>query len=98
MASPTLPKPWTATLAPAMSRPMPARGVTRSCRRTPWPVASERPTDPPSESGLPVTTPGTEYPLCIETVSMIQAITWAFVPTSGAGMSESGPMTARSRS
>ena len=38
-----------------------------------------------------MTTPGTGYPLCIDTVSMIQAITWAFVPTSGAGMSESGP-------
>ena len=40
--------------------------------------------------GLPVTTPGTEKPRCIETVSMIQAIVWAFVPTSGAGMSRVG--------
>ena len=43
------------------------------------------------DSGLPVTTPGTEWPLCIEIVSMNQAMTWALVPTSGAGMSRSGP-------
>jgi hypothetical protein len=54
--------------------------------------ASARPTEPPIAVGLPVTTPGTEKPRCIDTVSMIQAIVWALVPTSGAGMSESGPM------
>jgi len=40
-----------------------------------------------------VTTPSTEYPLFIENVSKIQAITLASVPTSGAGMSFSGPIS-----
>ena len=42
--------------------------------------------------GLPVTTPSTEWPLFIEYVSNIQAITRPSVPTSGAGMSTSGPI------
>ena len=44
-------------------------------------------------SGLPVTTPSTEWPLFIEYVSKIQAITRPSVPTSGAGMSFSGPIS-----
>ena len=56
-------------------------------------VASSRPSEPPTESGFPVTTPSTECPLFIEYVSKIQAITRASVPTSGAGMSRSGPMS-----
>jgi hypothetical protein len=44
-------------------------------------------------SGLPVTTPSTECPLFIEYVSKIQAITAGVVPTSGAGMSFSGPIS-----
>ena len=44
-------------------------------------------------SGLPVTTPSTEWPLFIEYVSKIQAITAPSVPTSGAGMSFSGPIS-----
>ncbi len=55
-------------------------------------VASFRPSLPPMERGLPVTTASAVYPLCIEYVSMIQAIVCAFVLTSGAGMSRSGPM------
>ena len=51
-----------------------------------------RPSDPPSGIGLPVTTAGDVYPTCIEYVSMIQAIVWELVFTSGAGMSFSGPM------
>ncbi len=39
-----------------------------------------------------MTTPGTAKPLAIEIVSMIQAIVWPSVYTSGAGMSFSGPM------
>src|SRR5205807_9917518 len=58
---------------------------------TPRPVALERPLLPPMASGLPVTTAGTEYPLAIETVSMIHAIISGVVLTSGAGMSLSGP-------
>src|SRR2546425_12643344 len=42
--------------------------------------------------GLPVTTPGWATPLFIEIVSMIHAIVWLSVYTSGAGMSFSGPM------
>ena len=42
--------------------------------------------------GLPVTTPGTEYPLCILYVSMIQAMTRASVYISGAGISLVGPI------
>ncbi len=40
-----------------------------------------------------MTTPSTEWPLFIEYVSKIQAITRASVPTSGAGMSFSGPIS-----
>ena len=54
-------------------------------------VASLRPSEPPRLIGLPVTTPGTVYPACIEYVSIIQAMIWALVLTSGAGMSFSGP-------
>ena len=43
-------------------------------------------------SGLPVTTPGVFWPRSIETVSMIQLITWVSVLMSGAGMSRSGPI------
>jgi hypothetical protein len=56
-------------------------------------VASSRPSEPPIASGFPVTTPSTECPLFIEYVSKIQAITLASVPTSGAGMSFSGPIS-----
>ncbi len=59
---------------------------------TPRPVASSRPWEPPMLSGFPVTTAGTEYPLCIEYVSIIQAMVWELVPMSGAGMSLSGPI------
>ena len=40
-----------------------------------------------------MTTPSTEWPLFIEYVSKIHAITLASVPTSGAGMSFSGPIS-----
>ena len=40
-----------------------------------------------------MTTPSTEWPTFIEYVSKIQAMTWALVPTSGAGMSFSGPIS-----
>jgi hypothetical protein len=44
-------------------------------------------------SGLPVTTPSTECPLFMEYVSKIHAISLGPVPTSGAGMSFSGPIS-----
>ena len=59
---------------------------------SPREVASSRPRDPPIAIGFPVTTPGTAYPAFIEIVSMIHAIVWPSVYTSGAGMSFSGPM------
>ncbi len=40
-----------------------------------------------------MTTPSTEWPLFIEYVSKIQAMTLGSVPTSGAGMSFSGPIS-----
>ena len=42
--------------------------------------------------GFPVTTPGEANPCRMVKVSMIHAMTWASVYTSGAGMSFSGPM------
>src|SRR3954469_8671745 len=69
------------------------RSASRMQYRQPREVASRRPRDPPTLSGLPVTTPSTECPLFIEYVSKIQAITDGSVPTSGAGMSFSGPIS-----
>ena len=59
---------------------------------TPAPVASLRKTEPPIETGFPVTISGTAYPICIEYVSIIQAIVCSLVAMSGAGMSDCGPM------
>jgi hypothetical protein len=42
---------------------------------------------------LPVTISGTAWPICIEYVSIIQAIVCSFVAMSGAGMSDSGLIT-----
>src|SRR5206468_13033285 len=66
--------------------------ASRTAYIRPRDVASSRPSDPPIARGLPVTTPGTAKPLAIEIVSMIQAIVWSSVYTSGAGMSFSRPM------
>ena len=52
-----------------------------------------RPSEPPIASGFPVTMPSTEWPLFIEYVSKIQAISRGLVPTSGAGMSASAPIS-----
>ena len=60
---------------------------------TPRPVASTRPSEPPSTSGLPVTTAGELLPEVLEYSSMSQAISRGPVPMSGAGMSLSGPNT-----
>ncbi len=62
--APTLPNPWTATRAP--SRPNPTwRAASRATMLTPRPVASRRPADPPSSSGLPVTTAVVVAPACM---------------------------------
>ena len=89
---PTLPKPCTATRMPASERSCFAT-ASRMQYSAPRAVASSRPSDPPIVSGLPVTTPRTEWPLFIEYVSKIHAITEPSVPTSGAGMSFSGPIS-----
>ena len=50
-----MPKPWTATVAPLMSRPR-CFAASRVTIITPRPVASRRPSEPPISIGLPVTT------------------------------------------
>ena len=56
---PTLPKPWTATLRPSIDRSC-FRNASRTQNAAPRAVASTRPTEPPTSSGFPVTTPSTE--------------------------------------
>ncbi len=73
-SEPTLPNPCIATFSPSISRPW-RRRVSRRQKKTPRPVASSRPSEPPTASGLPVTTLSTEWPLFIEKVSKIHAIT-----------------------
>ena len=87
---PTLPKPWTAKVAPSIGRPRSA-SAHFAHSATPRPVASSRPSEPCIDTGLPVTTPGWK-PWYLPYWSAIQAIVWALVLTSGAGMSSDGPM------
>jgi len=68
------------------------RAASRPVTNTPRPVALTRPSEPPRWIGLPVTTPVAVLPVFIEYVSIIQAMIWPLVPTSGAGMSRCGPM------
>src|SRR5216684_2106787 len=88
---PTLPNPWMATDAPLMSNPR-CFADSRVAIVTPRPVASWRPSDPPSSSGLPVTTAVSVWPTCMLYVSITHAMTCSLVLTSGAGTSFSGPM------
>ena len=86
---PTLPKPWTTNVA----RPgeIPTFGAaSRNMKTQPRPVAASRPKEPSSEIGLPVTQAGV-WPWSLPYWSIIQAIVWALVLTSGAGMSRVGP-------
>ncbi len=62
---PTLPKPCTTMRAPLISRPR-LRAASTPTTNTPRPVASRRPSEPPSEIGLPVTTPVDVLPSFIE--------------------------------
>src|SRR5580698_149399 len=59
-------------------------------------AASARASVPPSDAGLPVTAPGTGRPAIIEYVSIIQAMVWLSVETSGAAISEPGPIRGKS--
>ena len=70
---PTLPKPWTATVALEGFMPNSSSAFIVTVA-TPRPVASARPCEPPTEIGLPVMTAGIEYPSCMLTVSINQAI------------------------
>ena len=90
---PTLPKPCTATVMAVEAAVAASPAASRMQKRPPRAVASSRPSEPPIDSGFPVTTPSTEWPLFIEYVSKIQAIIAPSVPTSGAGMSFSGPIS-----
>ena len=54
-------------------------------------MALRRPRVPPIASGFPITEAATVWPWCIDRVSMIHAIVWEPVFTSGEGMSLSGP-------
>ena len=62
-----------------------SRAASQPTTNTPRPVASTRPRLPPSAIGLPVTTPVAVEPSFMEYVSIIQAMVWALVFTSGAG-------------
>ena len=89
-----MPYPWMATRVSSTAIPRCFR-VAPVMYMTPRAVAAPRPLEPPTERGLPVTTPGTEYPTFIEYVSMIQAMICSSVPMSGAGISRSGPIRGR---
>ncbi len=62
---PTLPKPCTATRAPSSTSPV-RRAASTPTVNTPRPVASTRPSEPPSSTGLPVTTPVAVAPVFME--------------------------------
>ncbi len=56
---PALPNPWTAAVAPFSGRDS-RLAASSIATKQPSAVASLRPAEPPSESGLPVTTPSVE--------------------------------------
>ena len=56
---PALPKPCTTTVDVVRSMPRCSRRLDDAVNTAPRAVASLRPSEPPSEIGLPVTTPGT---------------------------------------
>ncbi len=91
-AAPTLPKPMMEAVRSFVESPR-CFTVSRRTVTSPWDVAVFLPRDPPMHTGLPVTTPGTEYPFMVLYVSIIQAITCSLVYISGAGMSDSGPIS-----
>ncbi len=92
---PALPNPIIATFALERSSLI-SLAASRRVNIPPLAVASLRPSDPPTAMGLPVTTPNWFFPLMMEYSSIIHAIIWPVVYTSGAGMSMSGPMSCQS--
>ncbi len=62
---PALPKPCTATLAPSKRSPLRCI-ASLAVTKTPRPVASLRPKEPPKATGLPVTTPVEVRPMFME--------------------------------
>ncbi len=95
VCEPTLPKPCTSIVEPSRLNPR-SFAHSRMQNTSPCPVAFCRPSVPPLATGLPVTTPFTicfcADPTMFMYVSIIHAMVWLLVPTSGAGMSYSGPM------
>ena len=65
MPAPTLPKPWTAAVACDGSMPR-CSSAASATWTTPAEVAEARPSEPPSETGLPVTTPSVVWPTFTE--------------------------------
>ena len=59
-SEPTLPKPWIAIRQALERDPSARERLLRAQKKTPRPVASSRPSEPPIASGLPVTTLSTE--------------------------------------
>jgi hypothetical protein len=82
---PTLPNPWTAIATLGRERPH-SSTISSTMTMHPRPVADSRPSEPPSGTGLPVTTPGV-HPSSWAYSSTIHAIVRASVYKSGAGMS-----------
>ena len=68
------------------------RESSRIARKAPRPVASSLPSIPPCVIGLPVITAGVFRRTIVSYSSTIQPMIRAFVFTSGAGMSRSGPI------
>src|SRR2546423_4794847 len=93
---PTLPKPWIDTVVPFT-------GMPRCCSASfvtimqPRPVASRRPSEPPSSTGFPVTTAVVGCPTRIEEVGITPALTPPFLFTSGGGTAEAGADRQRTR-
>jgi hypothetical protein len=93
---PTFPNPCTMTRLWGGSFRGSAARLSRNA--APRPAASFRPREPPTVTGLPVTTLGTARAACSEKVSKIHAMFCSLVPMSGAGTPVLGPMKGSSSS
>ena len=88
---PTLPNPCTAQVACFGLIPK-ALIASPAATITPRPVAAFLPKEPPRQIGLPVTKPGSNWPLILLNSSIIQPMILALVFISGAGISIFSPM------
>ncbi len=87
---PTLPNPWIAILAPRMSLFCVFK-ASAIMMEIPRPVALVRPKLPASSTGLPVNVPNDASPDNLIYSSIIHAMIWPLVLTSGAGTSFFSP-------